>query len=347
MLNELVTWWTSQMQGLIPQAILRHNTRQSDASVISIGESATPTLPTLRLSMRRAGKESAIGQFLLDPPGIAEAQLILRRVSRRHAIAARVPEALLLERTVILPLAAEADVGNVLRYEIERITPFATEELYWTWLVTRRDRERQRLHVKLSLVPKTSVATLTSALERLSAVPSWLEVRSAGASCVIPLGHLAESDRRRRRGLRLASAGIGGLAITAIVLPFILQSVAESRVEEQLRALEPRVQLAETLRQRIASYSSGAALVAGERGRGGDPLAVLAAVTTVLPDDTFLADLSLRQGKLEISGESKAAARLIAALAASPTIREPAFVTSVTRAENGSDAFSIRANIAR
>jgi general secretion pathway protein L len=283
---------------------------------------------------------------LLDPPGVAAAQVILRRLSRRHAIAAHVPHALLLERIVILPLAAEADVGNVLRYEIERITPFSSEELYWTWLVIRRDRERQRLHLKLSLIPKTSVATLTAALERLSVVPSWLEVGTARSASIIPLGRMAESDRRRRRGLRLACAGIGVLAIIAIALPFILQSVAESRIGEQMRALEPRVQLAETLRQRIAGYSTGAALVAAERGRGGDPLAVLAAVTNVLPDDTFLADLSLKQGKLEMSGESKAAARLIAALAASPTIREPAFVTSVTRAENGSDAFSIRANIA-
>jgi general secretion pathway protein L len=272
----------------------------------------------------------------------------LRKLCRSHAIAVRVPGNVLLERPVVLPLAAEADVTGLLRYEMERITPFASDELFWTWSVTRRDRERRRLHVQLALVPKAALPTLNAALEGLQVAPSWLEAaRQAGTPCVIPLGHMAESERRSRRRQRLALAGTGGLLVAAIVLPFILQFIALGQVEEQMRALEPRVQLAETLRQKIASYSSGAALVAAERLRGGDPLAALAVVTTALPDDTFLSDLGLRQGKLEISGESKAAAKLIAALAASPTIKNPAFVASVTRAENGADAFTIRADVTR
>jgi general secretion pathway protein L len=126
----------------------------------------------------------------------------------------------------------------------------------------------------------------------------------------------------------------------------VLQSVARARVEDRIRALDPDVRLAETLRARITRDSSAATLIAAEHGRAGDPLAVLSAVTAALPDDTFLTDLIIRGGRLEITGQSKGAARLIAVLAASPVVKDPAFVASVTRAENGSDAFSIRAGIA-
>ena len=118
------------------------------------------------------------------------------------------------------------------------------------------------------------------------------------------------------------------------------------RVEDRIDALEPNVRLAETLRARVTRDLSAAILIAAEHGRVGDPLAVLSAVTAALPDDTFLTDLSIREGRLEITGELKAAARLIAALAASPNLKDPAFVASVTHAENGLDAFSIRAGIA-
>jgi general secretion pathway protein L len=246
-----------------------------------------------------------------------------------------------------LPLAAEADLASVLRYEMDSITPFAVEELFWTWSVVRRDREQRRVHVRVSLVPKIALPSLSAVLEGLGTAPSWLEATTpAGAPRVIPLGHMAASEQRHRRNLRFALAGTAVLMIASIVLPFILQSVAQARVEDRISALEPRVRLAETLRARITRDSSAATLIAAEQGRVGDPLAVLSAVTAALPDDTFLTDLSIREGRLEITGESKAAAKLIAVLAASPTIRDPAFIASVTHAENGSDAFSIHAGIA-
>jgi general secretion pathway protein L len=230
---------------------------------------------------------------------------------------------------------------------MDSITPFAVEELFWTWSVARRDRERRRLHVRLSFVPKTALPLLSVALEELGTAPSWLETAtSGGASRVIPLGHMAASEQRSRRNLRLGLAASAVLAAAVIVLPFIQQTVAEARIEDRISSLEPSVRLAETLRARITRDSSASALIAADYGRAGDPLGVLSAVTAALPDDTFLTDLSIRDGKLEITGESKAAARLIAALAASPTLRDPAFIASVTRAENGSDAFSIRAGIA-
>jgi general secretion pathway protein L len=76
-------------------------------------------------------------------------------------------------------------------------------------------------------------------------------------------------------------------------------------------------------------------------------LAVLAAVTDIVPDDTWLTELSLRQGRLSLGGQSPAAARLIPALAADPMFRNPAFAAPVTRAPDGhADLFVIRAELA-
>ena len=79
----------------------------------------------------------------------------------------------------------------------------------------------------------------------------------------------------------------------------------------------------------------------------GDPLRVLADLTDILPDDTSLIELSLRDRALSIAGQSAAAARLIPALAADPAIRNPAFAAPVTRNElSGIEDFSIRAEVA-
>ena len=88
--------------------------------------------------------------------------------------------------------------------------------------------------------------------------------------------------------------------------------------------------------------------MARELERTGDPLQILATVTHILPDDTYLTDLSLRQRQLTIVGRSSSAPRLITGMSADPTIRNAAFAAPVTRVEGASvDMFSIRAEIAR
>lgn len=348
MLNDLPNWWIRQMLDLIPPAIRNRTDGAPDACVVSMDGHPQAAPPTIRLSTRRAGTESVLGHFVLDAAGTDQARSILRKLDRRYPIAVQVPGDVLLERTVALPLAAEADLASVLRYEMDSITPFAAEELFWVASVIRRDRDRRRLHVRLSFVPKAAVPSLTAAIEAFGIAASWLEAATpSGAARIIPFGHMAASRQRRQRNLRVGLAGIAVLAAAAIVLPCALQSIARADVESRISALEPNVRLAEMLRARIARASSAATLVAAEHGRVGDPLAVLSAVTAALPDDTFLTGLTIRAGRLEITGESRAAARLIGVLAASPVIKDPAFVASVTRAENGSDAFSIRAGIAR
>ena len=46
------------------------------------------------------------------------------------------------------------------------------------------------------------------------------------------------------------------------------------------------------------------------RDKAGRPLVVLAAATRILPDDTYLTEMELRQRKLTLSGRSAGAGRL-------------------------------------
>ena len=103
----------------------------------------------------------------------------------------------------------------------------------------------------------------------------------------------------------------------------------------------------EALRKRLAEGVAGVDALAAERAKIGNVLQVLAAVTDIVPDDTWLTDLSLHQGKLGINGQSPSAARLIPALATDPSFRNPAFAAPVTRAPDGhADFFAIRAELA-
>jgi general secretion pathway protein L len=100
------------------------------------------------------------------------------------------------------------------------------------------------------------------------------------------------------------------------------------------------------MRKRIAAGSAGNDVIAAEQAATGDALQVLAAITDLLPDDTVVADLSLRRGKISITGRSRSAPQLIPAMAGDPILHNPSFAAPVTRTPDGkADTFVIRAEL--
>ena len=115
---------------------------------------------------------------------------------------------------------------------------------------------------------------------------------------------------------------------------------------ERIAAVQPQVTEVQALRARIAAQSAGMDAIADARLKSGDALGVLAAVTQLLPDDTYLVDLALRERRLTITGQSASAPKLIGGLAADPTFRNPGFAAPVTRnAAADRDVFSIRTEV--
>ena len=75
-------------------------------------------------------------------------------------------------------------------------------------------------------------------------------------------------------------------------------------------------------------------------------LKVLAQATEALPDDTHLTDFALHKHKLNISGQSEEAAKLIGLMTANPLFKNPAFTSAVTRVQGSkADAFSIETEV--
>jgi general secretion pathway protein L len=334
MLRDFVLWWARQMRALLPPRLLADIDR-ADALLVDVQRTQ------VALTLRRRGRETALGQFPLTGDSASAA---LSRRPRRVIL--RLRPGALLERLVVLPLTAERDLERVLGYEIDRLTPFAAANVVWQAAVARRDRVQGRLTVRLSLVPRTELVPALDMLARIGITPTCLEATARdGSRRRIAL----EAGSTRRAGFRLhATAGgaVAALAVAVLVTPFVTQSLTRAATERDISALTPRVARVEALRKHLADGAAGVDMLAAEQARTGDVLLVLAAVTQLLPDGTVLSEFSLHQGKLGLSGQSPAAAQLIPALAADPTFRNPTFAAPVTRTADGhTDQFVIHAEL--
>lgn len=340
MLESFLHWYVAQWRAMLPEA-LRGDAADGRPTLI-----VTQTADSWRATIRTRGRAAAttVGVFPADDSGAA---------ALRRALPAGVPAGgvifvpgadALLEREVPLPLAAERDAERVLAYEMDRLTPFAAADVFWTWRVMRRDRAAGRLALRLSLVPRAPIADALAALGRAGLAPARMEANGRSILLMRSDPRIVRRRQRLRTGLAVAC---GVVAVMIVAVPFLRQALARAALDAKVEQLQPHVREAEQIRRRILDAEGGADVVQSERAHVGDPLRVLAILTDLLPDDTWLSDFGLHHGQVQIAGQSAAAAKLIPALAAEPGLRNPAFTAPVTRLDaGGADAFTIRAEIA-
>jgi general secretion pathway protein L len=330
MVPDFLGWWFGQLADLLPQHLRRSAPTAADATVIAPIGAVGDGIEAVSVGVRRNGKETQLGQFALSASGLAE----LPR-SAGSPVVLRLGEVDVLGKSVVLPLAAERELDQALAFEMDRETPFTAEELYWNHRIVEADRQSGRLSLRILLVPRANLARLLDLLAQAGIAPVRAEIADGpDAGSWLPLDGVGHSvDRGASRLIKPLAICCAALVLAAIVTPFVRQSIAMASLDRALAAGRTAATEADSLRKEIAQLSGSADLVEKEREKFGQPLAVLAAATRVLPDDSYLTEMELQQRKLTLSGRSAAAARLIGAVSADGEFRNPAFAAPVTRIE--------------
>jgi general secretion pathway protein L len=344
MITEFLNWWGRQLLTLLPGAMRGRDFDDGRAILISLVSAPGLVPEAVDVSLPAAASET----LLLDDEGLARLRA-LRARAPRAPVRLRLRTGSLLERDVVLPLAAERSLDRVLQYEMNRLTPFAAAETIWGWTIIRRERARARLHLRLTLGPRGPVASVLAKLAAVGAAPALLEAAARAAAEGWRRIDLSGQEKAAtsQPALRLGLALCGLMCLALVAVPFVRQSIEMTRLGTRIAALEPLAAEVAHLRGDIEARAAGGSVVAAARDQVGDPLRALAAVTDALPDDSWLTDFVMQQRRLEIAGESRAAVQLIGRLSADPAILDPAFSAPVTRDDSGHlDVFSISAALA-
>ena len=338
------SWWFGQLAELLPQGLRRTVLTAVDAMVIKPIGPLGRGIEAVAIGLRRNGRETPLGRFGLGATDLAE----LPRKTGRTAVL-RLSEQDVLGKTVTLPLAAERELEQVLGFEMDRETPFKAEEIYWNHQIDGVDRQNGRLSVRLVLLPKTNLAPLLTALGQFGIRPRRAEIADGpDAGAYLPLeGDGGRTHRASHRLIWSAAVCCAILGVAAVVTPFVRQGRALASLDQQIAVGRTAAAEADSLRQEIDRLTGSADFVESERDKAGRPLAVLAAATRVLPDDTYLTEMELQKRKVTLTGRSAAAARLIGPLAADGSFRNPGFAAPVTRVEAlHTELFTINAEVA-
>jgi general secretion pathway protein L len=337
LLHEFLNWWASELLSVLP-AWLREDSHNVEALIADVTE---PGFLVLR--RRRRGIEEHVARIAVETlTSLYKSNTFTQRKATELVVLC-LPSIVVLERDVVLPLAAERDLESVLRLEMERLTPFTEENVYWTWRVEERDRNHGRLEILLTIIPKARVSEMFDLVSSVVGVPHLLEVITPTGPRVVK----AHQGWSRKADGNLARHVLATIALALLILitvsPFLRQSLEIQEAQQRINAMSARVREVESLKSKLRLAAVGAEAEAQQVRRFGDILKALAAITDILPRDTYLTEFRMREREITISGMSSSAPSLIEKLSLDSRMRSPTFISPVRRNDSSHlDLFSIR-----
>ena len=274
---------------------------------------------------------------------------VAARMAGAHIEMVLLPERF-LRRPLELPRRAADFLEGVVRAQIDRLTPWAPGEAAFGWSAPA-PAGADRIAVTVVATSKSVVAPLVQAL-------SGRDIRSiqvttpglgegAGKNRIRVFAQDAGSARTLRR-LRIALAAALAAAGLAAALSVGAWAIAGPQFEaDRLAAAKQFADLRQRQSGAAVSASDEAVAAIQKRKREtASSLLALEALSQALPDDTFLTEMRIEDGKLQVSGLTRDAPALIRLIEQSPHFTHATFYAPTTRApkENG-ERFHIEARV--
>ena len=116
-------------------------------------------------------------------------------------------------------------------------------------------------------------------------------------------------------------------------------------IEKEIVSLREHKVEVESLSRQVQERQKRLEFLAGTIGGRVRQADLLKELTVLIPDDTYLSDYNFKKGKIEISGLSPSASRLLSILEASPLFRGARFSSTIVSQGKTHERFKIRLDL--
>jgi general secretion pathway protein L len=350
-LSGFVRWWTEELSKVLPERFAAFGGAGRVPQLAIDGDDLVLVEPR-----SAAGADSRVALSTLDPQRarLAIRALLERAGEERGRARLCLANEEALVRRITMPAATEENLGQVLGFEMDRVTPFRAEEVYFDYRVVARDSATGTLTVLIAVARRELVDARVAMLRSLGVSVQGVTVREdagQGGSQLdlLPSEQRGERESSRQRVVKLALMGtVAVLLLVALLFPVwrkreavIVMHPLVGKAQQEAQATDV---LARDLDRQVADYNF---LLAKKHGWAA-PLAYVEDVTRLLPDNTWVQQFELKAAgkvrEVQITGETASSSKLIEILEQSTLLQNAAIRGTVTRGSTpNSERFMIAA----
>ena len=248
-----------------------------------------------------------------------------------------------LRKLLNLPVAAKGDLDQLLRFEMDRLSPFAADEVYFAHRILRTVEERARLLVEVHIVPRTIAKRALATCTSLGLEPKCLELAEAevdtGLNLLPPHAVIRPSISALDCGLAVFALAFAGLLI---VTPLQKLRTAAAHLEGEISAESGEANASLVLREQLESLMFKINLIDSHKRSAPAITRLIAILTNLIPDDAYLVELYVGANEVRARGNARSATDVIRSLESSPALLDPKFLAPITRdPHSGREEFRI------
>jgi len=324
-------WWFRELAGLVPASLRGALSGDGDQLAVTIGANQATVTRLARGTRQELGRIDLSGDKAQQRAAMGR---LVRGRMRRAGVVIALAAQRVLRKTLDLPLAAEGELANLLRFELDRQTPFSPEQASYDYRVESRDRMSGRMKVEIAVAPREEVE------RALALAADW-----GLAPDIVTAAGDEESEQSFDLSGRIQPNGVGGRAVLAAVLavvaaglvavgvalPLEWQATAAEEAEQTLAAARTAARESTQLREELVRRRQDARFLIDRKLNTRLTVSVLADLTRLLPDDTYLFELRLEGGRVRLRGYAPSASPLLELFEAHPRFGGARFESPVTR----------------
>jgi general secretion pathway protein L len=244
------------------------------------------------------------------------------------------------------PESLKANLVQSVGYQIDRITPFSADKVYFTAVAGKHDKKTKQIATEILVSPKRHVDNLLAKLGDLGA-KSVQRISVAGKETPVNLAPASfsagfEQSRFSKWPLYFMLAAL----IISLLAPVAYKQRRLAQIETAIG--DVRTSAAEQLEIRDKLFAAEEALTFLKHKRETSPMAleVVETLSREIPADTWLQRVELKGQTLEIRGESDQALALIDLLEESDEFSDVRFNSPVSlNKKTKKDKFHIQATV--
>lgn len=349
MLRRFFSWWLTELASLLPAGMRGDRRQQGSVLCLEIESGG------VRISHREDGVVHALGEVTYaddGEPSAHDRELLqaltagLRPESTRCE--SSVAPGLALVKEIDLPAAAQENLHQVIGFEMQRLTPFTAEEVYFQHEIA--GRRGDRLQVRIAVVPRHIVDRAIGLLAHWNLKPAATlgTTPMTDAAGGVTLGFRDPGYREPRGGGLRAALWLLNLALvgTAVAVPVFHERSYLADLQVRVAAARSAAETAAGIADEVDQLRSEAQFLVDSATRRVSMVELLEELSARLPDQTWVFRMDLREATVHVHGSSTAASSLIATLEDSASLSNVRFASPVLREGNtGRDRFHITAEI--
>jgi len=344
--SDAISWWIRGLSYLCPSSLRKAIIPTADLITIERNEQDVSCHRYIDDS------DNAIESHQFNTQDDIEKARVLswlnKHKERKSVISLVLPDAFFLKKKMSFPKATSSNLRQVLSYEMNRKTPFSPEQVYFDYLLEKNSGDDDKIHPELFLVPREKISSQLEELKSweidIDAIRPATQMNNADIN-LIPPEDLPNNNGQTDKTMMFLISAIIILLLALLYSPIITQKKELSLLETSVAdGRKTAIQL-QKLKQDKLLILEQSQFLENKRKNEMSSIFLLDEVTKILPDDTWLTRFVIKEGKLQLQGESSNASSLIQTLESSQYFTDVQFRSPVTQNKvSNKDKFHLSAS---